>query len=629
MQQEQDSLNVYLSSTGQNINLCTREGADIFIQDQGSSFEGFSSNLETATALQRKNATASSKLNNEDKQMLSGIYFMIDSLAKYSTPAVFATIPKSEIEAWIDHVMTVLTLKTQGGADASRNWSLTGILEQHDAFVLDACIPMFMHLDPVLVALEKGFYKVLADFIQARPAPNLPSPDISESTCLLCSNTVISIYYSQEQERSSKSKQKQKQASKKQSSSTWTVEKTFRKLESCGMLAQFIRCSTVPPSEDREDLGLFKCYDELVHCQVLIKKKFKKGQPCGDLIIDILNGKDGHGHKHPNMTRGKIKQYLTSIARLADLMQPTDQHQQLKSQQGDGDGSGGGDGDGDGDDSSTAGSKAKIIMNKICRHCSNSGLTAEFQKSLQACSRCQQAYYCSKACQIADWKIHKKSCQTVSKTEKKKTDATQHTLMNFAKANYAEIMQEIVEVCDEENLTKGEVLLEVDFMPDESGLAPALQVPAEFTVARSRGYFEGSRPNEPDWFYKHVDSSVYKSNVKSIIAALKDTYQRLTPDHILVLTRYSGGVSVYRLQLSDFEGKGAEMFSDKAVDAVRSAVMEGDYGPLSRIFDRSKMIYFRDKYDIPAPGNADMDIVRRLMNTKFGADFRLSTERRG
>jgi len=49
--------------------------------------------------------------------------------------------------------------------------------------------------------------------------------------------------------------------------------------------------------------------------------------------------------------------------------------------------------------------------------------------------------------------------------------------MNFAKANYAEIMQEIIEACDELRfLTKeGEVLWEqADFMPDESraGLAP-------------------------------------------------------------------------------------------------------------------------------------------------------------
>ena len=185
-----------------------------------------------------------------------------------------------------------------------------------------------------------------------------------------------------------------------------------------------------------------------------------------------------------------------------------------------------------------------------------------------ACSRCQQAYYCYKTCQIADWENSQKELSCSFQDGKKKTDATQHSLMNFAKANYAEIMQEIVEVCDEHHLTKGDVLLEVDDMPDDSGLAPALQVPAEFTVARSRGYFEGSRPNEPDWFYKHVDSSVYKSNVKNVIAALKDTYQRLTPDHLLVLMRYSGNVSVSRLQLSDFEGKGAEMFSDKTVDAV-------------------------------------------------------------
>ena len=51
--------------------------------------------------------------------------------------------------------------------------------------------------------------------------------------------------------------------------------------------------------------------------------------------------------------------------------------------------------------------------------------------------------------------------------------------MNFAKANYAEIMQEIIEACDElrflTTTKEGEVLWEqVDFMPDESraGLAP-------------------------------------------------------------------------------------------------------------------------------------------------------------
>jgi len=521
MQLEQDGLNVYLRSTDQNINLCTREGADIFLlqqQDEGSSFQGFlSSNLETATALQRKNSNV---LNNEDKHLLSGIYFMIDSLAKYSTPAVFATIPKSEIESLIDHVITVLTLKTQ---DA--RWSQTGIIEPHDAYILIACIPIFVHLEPVIVALERGFYKVLADFV--RQAPCLPCQNIAETICRLCANTIILIFNNEHNSKQSL---------------TWTVEKTFRKLESCGMLAQFIRCSTVPPWEERKDLGILKFYEELVHCQVLIKKKFKKGQPCGDLIINILNGKDGH-KKDPRISRVKIMQYLTTIARLADIMQPDQQQHQ----------------------------KNFICFNS---NCSKAGLAAECEKT---CSRCQQAYYCSKTCQIADWKIHKKHCRQVSKTEKKKTDVRHHLLINFAKANSAEIMREIVEVCDKHHLTKAEILLEVDFMPDESGLAPALQVPAKFIVAKSQGYLEGSRP---DWFYKHVDSSrdyYKKSAIKNVIAMLNDNYQRLTSDSLLVLMRYPGGVSVstVRLTTTDYKGKGALMlFSDKAVvDATRKMLI--------------------------------------------------------
>ena len=88
-------------------------------------------------------------------------------------------------------------------------------------------------------------------------------------------------------------------------------------------------------------------------------------------------------------------------------------------------------------------------------------------------------------------------------------------------------MKEVVEVCNELNLTKSDVLLELDFMPDESGTAPALQTPVpNFKVKASRDYFEGERPNEPDWFHKHDDEQVYKSNVEKIVPCLKDHYER-------------------------------------------------------------------------------------------------------
>ena len=98
-------------------------------------------------------------------------------------------------------------------------------------------------------------------------------------------------------------------------------------------------------------------------------------------------------------------------------------------------------------------------------------------------------------------------------------------------------MQRVVEVCNELNLTKSDVLLELDFMPDESGTAPALQTPVpNFKVKASRGYFEGERPNEPDWYHKHDDEQVYKSNVEKVLPGLKDRYERQVICYLFNLT---------------------------------------------------------------------------------------------
>jgi hypothetical protein len=40
------------------------------------------------------------------------------------------------------------------------------------------------------------------------------------------------------------------------------------------------------------NIGVTKIYDELIKCSVLIKKKFKTGESCGDVVSSILNGKD-------------------------------------------------------------------------------------------------------------------------------------------------------------------------------------------------------------------------------------------------------------------------------------------------------------------------------------------------
>ena len=84
------------------------------------------------------------------------------------------------------------------------------------------------------------------------------------------------------------------------------------------MLVQYIRCSTVPQEFDSNfPKSIDRFYNELYNCAELIKKKFKKGEVCGDLVHDILKGKDGHKIKRP-----KVIKKLEVIASFAKMLGP-------------------------------------------------------------------------------------------------------------------------------------------------------------------------------------------------------------------------------------------------------------------------------------------------------------------
>ena len=543
---------------GRNVNLMTQEGADIFIGFT-SEFKGFSSNIEDANRLRQKN-----RLSHQDKERLRTHYAMVEALARYASPDVFKQIAKSELESWLDHAITVIQKLTN-----DNRWARTGILEDHDAFVLNACISLLSHYNPVLLAFEKRFFTVLAAFIEAvQTSPStvaLPSQDIAETVCLICSNARLTLF-------------------DPSNPTQWSSDKTFKKYESSGILVQFIRCSTVP--QPREDIGLIKTYEELLKCHALLKKKFKKGERCGDVVHAILNRKDGHPVK-----RKRILTFLTSIAKWADIIQPKNE--------------------------GNAANGTGVLTNRICRHCNNSDMTASFQLKLMACAKCHQAFYCSKECQKADWKKHKPQCSTATSKDSKRTEASLQSVQNFALTNYADIVEKILECCDEMGVKKEELLVEVDFSPGKDGTIPALNDPPEFIVKDARGYFEGSRPNEPDWFHKNDDDVVYKKNIDNFLGAFKDSFERMTSNHVLCTVRYPAGVSVYRLQLQSSQADGHQMFSDQALDAYRSALEDEDFGPLSRIFDETQMVHFKRRLG-GMPSEDDMDRVRMMLNSMGG-----------
>ena len=55
-----------------------------------------------------------------------------------------------------------------------------------------------------------------------------------------------------------------------------------------------------------------------------------------------------------------------------------------------------------------------------------------YKKPIKRCGGCQQVYYCSKQCQVKDWKFHKPICGK-NKTLEKKKDEFPFTTMFFGK----------------------------------------------------------------------------------------------------------------------------------------------------------------------------------------------------
>jgi len=49
------------------------------------------------------------------------------------------------------------------------------------------------------------------------------------------------------------------------------------------------------------------------------------------------------------------------------------------------------------------GDEYKVSSVKFCFNCGS-------RENLKKCSKCQNTYYCSKECQVSDWKEHKKTC---------------------------------------------------------------------------------------------------------------------------------------------------------------------------------------------------------------------------
>jgi hypothetical protein len=208
-----------------------------------------------------------------------------------------------------------------------------------------------------------------------------------------------------------------------------SFEKAFGTIEKTGLLGQYIRCVPVDPEGSAD---IVKC---LQTCVQLVKKKLNSGTPTGDILDAVIAGKDGPINE-------RVKSSLVGLQSLARLSNAKDDYDN------------------------------KLTVIEICQNCKKTETQMD-GALLMKCQRCKVIYYCSKKCQVAHWKSHKKACDVVGSgsVSRSAVKTSQITMWAFIKSNYFDIAKEIYKKTQEYNVPKRELVVEIDFYGD----APALR----------------------------------------------------------------------------------------------------------------------------------------------------------
>jgi hypothetical protein len=178
-------------------------------------------------------------------------------------------------------------------------------------------------------------------------------------------------------------------------------------------------------------------------------------------------------------------------------------------------------------------------------------------------------------------------------------------MLNFLQnmENYYSILTEMHRLV-QQGIDKRELLLEMSFCPENGKCAPALRDPPEFKVAQTRHYFEGSRPQEPNWFGKGRDC--YEGCLLPWLQDLKGHYQAITNDALLVIARSPTQEMMIRPVL--LVANGVSKFSSQTLDAFDRAT-RGDMSELESVFGTDHDITLFIKAKLARQTGSDIESV--------------------
>jgi hypothetical protein len=267
-------------------------------------------------------------------------------------------------------------------------------------------------------------------------------------------------------------------------------DETYAKMESDGILIQCIRCLAIAPLPSHVlDEGIEFMVSNLMMLNAkLIRTRFKKSTPSGDILRNVIAGKDPwqqqKTYKKPQF-HAKAMEQLQILAKQADMTS-------YSIEQG-----------------------GSASVRRMCRKCE------KYDVVLFQCNRCKLTFYCSKECQRADWKQHKPICAPPAPQQ----GGLRNAVMAFFDENKMSIVKQIFSV---KETTGAEVVtLEIDFFSTD-GPSPAQK--KEFIVTSTEDYHLAQDP-----FFKVV----YQDAVSRAVAG----------DVIIVGKHTNCTLGVFRVQL--------------------------------------------------------------------------------
>lgn len=538
---------------GLNVDVMTQEGADAFLQHNWSQKGFIGVNMQRVRQLRQLLANDINLSMAQRKEIggrLVAVYTLFGFVADRASNDVF----DAQVNKAELKGFLEHAIDVLTKISNSKIWERTGILQyDYDGELLDTLVTFCKHKKFIKIHEEMGMMKFLAEMCAKREQPRLVCPEFADYILRITNNTNISheIYLN------------------------LTAEKSYQKIEVSGLLLQVLRVISLPRADFHAHCIIL---DKLQGCPKLLRKTLCKGKPARDVVDEVLMGKNGFPKTVPELVRTR----LIDICRIADL--------------------------------ASAPLQQKGMDVRFCRNCSKSAVDVGMDTKLLACSKCKNTYYCSRECQVADWKEHRKSCNVGTKVSK----TSQQTLGSYTQTFYYEIMTALFQKMQERGVPKTKLILDLDFRnkigSDESS-SPALK--GDFKVAVTEDYLHGR--DAPDWFREECD----ESSQKNLLAAIEDHYKRELRSHILVICRHAaaGGAGIFRLQLhSQLTMK--PLFADELVTAFGNrdwSTMEQYLDPnmLSLIRQRSRRedMSEREREELD---DGMMDLMRRIQ------DFRAS-----